>query len=52
MAEELDLSIKANIRLTCISEAIGIKQSDMENLYVGKTVLDIAKELEAFVWGN
>jgi hypothetical protein len=52
MAEELDLSIKANIRLTCISEAIAIKQNDVSNQYTNKTVLDIAKELEAFVLGK
>ncbi len=48
--EHLDLS---KIRLSCIIEANKLKQSPETALAVeGKTIIEIAKEFEAYIFGE
>jgi hypothetical protein len=45
-------SEKAQIRLDCLIHAIGLKQNPVTTkMYMGKDVIEIAKELETFIIG-
>ena len=46
----MDEKEKAQIRITCISNAIKLKQlSNTSNIYKNRDVIEIAKELEKFI---